>query len=483
MGQEKRLLSARSSFSDLSSEGEVLDSAPASRRKPRRTRLSYVLRYLQRKGLFVSVLAIITIFFAFGLSTSTHLHLQLHSHAASDPSRQFNNAHSSEDGLWPASLGVGGTTDLCDICDCETQPGFYAPKPLASRYEPRPPEKAVFLSKDEVKRDAYMRRAILDIYCGRQHMSTSQTTRLVRRTASHLEQMISWNITGLDFDRPTIYLTTNTSPNGKAGELRPQFFRRHARTVLDWQTAKPHAGNETNPQILWIIVEDELDIDAKVIESVRRIGVPYVYFAYGPTNGLGHAQRNAALQLIYTLTKSRQRGGLFGDGPVYCLDDDNKIVTGLLDLLKKVGHIGVFPVGNFGVKGGYEKPIISPIGEVMGSNSPWKNRTYPFDNAGFAFNSSLLGTKISGPEFWKWNKYGGESEFIGQVVSDVRQLEPLCSRDPKQDCHFAWHNEPLVPLEAFTDAAEQEYIERFGYETFRARLDDQLGARARMRGY
>jgi hypothetical protein len=311
-------------------------------------------------------------------------------------------------------------------------------------------------------------------------MFTQQTTRLVRRTASHLDEMISWNITGIDFDKPTIYLTTNTSPNGKANVHRPQYFRRHARSILNWQEAQSHRSIW---QVLWVIVEDELDIDPKIISTLRRIGVPYIYFAYGPTNALGHAQRNAALQLIYSLTQTRERGGLLGHGPVYCLDDDNKMAPELLGILTRLHRIGVFPVGNFGVKGGYEKPTVSPIGEVMGSNSPWPNRTYPFDNAGYAFNSSLLGTQITGPEFWKFSQYGGESEFIGQVVSDIRHLEPLCGRDPAQNCHVAWHNEPLVELETLTDAAETRLIDRFGWDTWITRLRESLRARTAERGY
>ena len=487
IAQEKRLSSSPSLLPYFGYESVALESKHALRARHRVRRLSYSLRSLPRRGLLVFTVASAALFLTFGLGITSHLHRRLSGYATSDlgrspqPFRAQPGQH-AEDGVWPATLGAGGTTELCDICDCTIQPGLYAPKPEAFRYEPRPQIQDVFPTVETVSRDAYMRQSLLDIYCAGQYMTRPQTTRLVRRTAEHLDQMISWNISGLVLGKPTVYLTTNTSPNGKAGPLRPQYMRRHARTLLDWQAAQARPGNGSDWQVLWVIVEDELDADADVIRTLRRIGVPYVYYAYGPTNGWGHGQRNAALQLIHTLTQDRRRGGLFGHGPVYCLDDDNKMLPELLTRMTTLERIGVFPVGNFGVVGGYEKPLISPIGRVMGSNSPWRRR-YPFDNAGFAFNSSLLGTAISGPAYWKWTVYGGESEFIEQTVSDIGQLEPLCGHDPRQDCRLAWHNEPLAELEKLTDDAETQFIERFGWEMWRARLNDELRTRAQKRGY
>lgn len=457
-------------------------------------RSSSASRSLSRKNVLVFLAAISAFSFLYTLSSTTRIRSHLAGHASSAGPRPWeiiSNDH--RDGAWPDFVSQGGgTTDLCDICDCETQPNIWAPKPRASGYWPRALDKSIRPAKGVVNRDAYIRQSILDIYCGRQHMSTSQTTRLVRRTATHLDQMVSWNVTGLDYSKPTVYLTTNTSPNGKANHLRPQFFRRHARTILDWQNGR--MSNATNTtlhgtrdsadwQVLWLIVEDELDIDPQVVSTLHKSGVQFMYYAYGPTNGLGHAQRNAAMQSIYALSQKWQRGGVLGHGPVYCLDDDNKILPELLTLMTRLKRIGVFPVGNFGVPGGYEIPILSPIGEVMGSNSPWPNRTYPFDNAGFAFNSDLLGTQISGPTFWKWNEYGGESQFIEQVISDVRQLEPLCGKDMEQNCHYAWHNEPLTELQMLSDQQEAEFIERYGKSVWQSRLEEQLRVRQLLRGY
>ena len=160
--------------------------------------------------------------------------------------------------------------------------------------------------------------------------------------------------------------------------------------------------------------------------------------------------------------------GSWADGPVYGLDDDNKILPGLFSLLVKVERIGVIPVGNLGGEG-WEAPGINDFGDVVEPGD--RNRKYGFDYGGYTFNSSLLGTQISGAAFWKHTTWGGESEFFEQVIGHISDVEPLCGRDHEQDCHFVWHNEPLSPTEAMTDDEELAFIRKYGG----ARLFKALG--------
>ena len=378
-------------------------------------------------------------------------------------------------GAFPLSLQRALPSDLCSICDCHASPAFYAPSVnYASELPSRPHVQDVYPDPDSVDMNEFMRQAILDIYCARQHLDPYQALKLVRRSGSNLGEMMSWSLGALEFGKPTIYLTTATSPNGKVGAIgqRPQYLRRSGRAIRTWMAQEEATVRQRHPgwQVVWVVAEDEVDIDPLVVRTLRRTGVPYVYFAYGLTRSWGNAQKNAVMQVVYALSRPEERGGLLGPGPVYGLDDDNKILPDLLDLLIKVNRIGIIPMGNLGADG-YETPVLDELGEVVESESLWSYRKYAFDYGSFSFNSTLLGTVISGPMFWKHNDFAGESEFLDQVIGNIRDLEPLCGREKLQDCHYVWHNEPLTETEKMTDDEEVAYVKKFGAE----RLFDVLG--------
>ena len=380
-------------------------------------------------------------------------------------------------GAFPLSLKNALPSDLCSICDCNASPAFYAPSVnYASELPPRPHVKDIYPGPDSVDMNEFMRQTLLDVYCARQHLDPYQALKLVRRSGSNLGEMMSWSLGALEFGKPTIYLTTATSPNGKAGTIRPQYFRRSGRAIRTWMAQEEALVRNKHPgwQVVWIVAEDEVDIDPLVVRTLRRTGVPYVYFAYGLTRSWGNAQKNAVMQVVYALSRPEQRGGLLGPGPVYGLDDDNKMLPDLLDLLIKVKRIGIVPMGNLGADG-YETPVLDELGEVVESESLWSYRKYAFDYGSFSFNSSLLGTVIGGPMFWKHNDFAGESEFIDQVIGNIRDLEPLCGREALQDCHYVWHNEPLTEIEKMTDDEEIAYVQKFGA----ARLFEVLGFESR----
>jgi len=336
---------------------------------------------------------------------------------------------------------------------------------------PRPLEQHVFPAADNVDLNEFMRLTLLDMYCARQHLTSQQALKLLRRTVDSLAQLMSWSLSGLEHGKPTIYITTVTSPSSKAGDKRPQYFRRHSRAMRSWLTQQTANGTEhANWQVVWIVAEDEDEIDPLVARTLRRTGIPHVYFAYGLTKAWGNAQKNAVLQVVYALSRPRPRG-LFRHGPVYGLDDDNMMMPDLLGILVRVQRVGVFPVGNF-PRGDWEIPTVDEkTGFITGSTSPLQGRKFAFDYGAYAINSSLLGTMIPGPSFWKHTSWAGETEFLDQIVDEPRDLELLCGTAKDQECHYVWHNEELTEVEKMTDEEEIEYVRQHGAK----KLFDQLG--------
>ncbi|KAF2755455.1 hypothetical protein EJ05DRAFT_478466 [Pseudovirgaria hyperparasitica] len=366
----------------------------------------------------------------------------------------------AEPGMFPLDLQAAVPADICVICNCTMAPKLYEPSAAYSFIPARPLQKHIWPGKNQADVNEFMRQTILDMYCAQQHLDKAQALKLLRRSLHNLPDMMTWSLGSLELRKPTIYMTTATSPNGKSGPQRQQYFRRHGRALRAWMDKEAKAAQKTGFQVIWIVAEDDTDIDPIVSQTLRRAGVPYVYFAYGLTKAYGNAQKNAVLQVAYSLSRPQPRG-LLGHGPVYGLDDDNKILPELLTLMTKLVRVGVFPVGNLRA-GDWEKPTIDD-GVVTGTDSPWQ-RKFSLDYGAFAFNSTMLGTMISGPSFWKHTGYGGEDQFVAQMAGSMRDMEPLCGQNKEQDCHFVWHNQELTELERMTDDEEVAYVEAFGAE-------------------
>jgi hypothetical protein len=338
-------------------------------------------------------------------------------------------------GTFPLQLPTESHSDFCSICDCHAEPTFYSPNPN-SKFAPRPLVEDVQPSRDYIDLNEYARKSILDIYCAHVQLSYGQSLTLLRNAHRDLGEVASWSLSGLNLGQPTIYLTTATSPNSNARALRPQYFRRHGKAIQSWIRLR-------NPgwQVVWIVAEDEEIIDPRISGMLRKSEVPYIYFAYGLTRSYGNAQKNAVLQMAYALSGP---SSLLGHGPVYGLDDDNKMLPELLDILTKVVRVGAFPVGNLGYDG-WEGPIVNEDGVMIDTESGWK-RKFSLDYGAYTFNSSLLGTLITAPALWKHTSYAGESEFLNQIAGTIRDVEPLCSK-----CRVVWHNEALTDEEKIPD--------------------------------
>jgi hypothetical protein len=84
-------------------------------------------------------------------------------------------------------------------------------------------------------------------------------------------------------------------------------------------------------------------------------------------------------------------------------------------------------------------------GKVVGGDSPML-RKFPFDYGAYAFNSSLLGTVISRPSFWKHMSWAGETEFIEQIASNIEDVGHHAG-DNSSRTAFVLHNKPLTDEE------------------------------------
>jgi hypothetical protein len=424
-------------------------SALAKRHGPRLRQLStrYGLgRRLDQRGVLVLAGAVVVMLGVVGMvrylfaggrpgptfasvsaSASTYLHGDRKPFFA-----DFYKDNKATPGTFPLQLPAESHSDFCSICDCHATPTFYSPSP-DSKFAPRPLAQDIQPSRHTIDVNEYARKAILDMYCAHVQLTYGQALTLLRNTHRDLGEVASWSLAELELGKPTIYLTTATSPNSNARALRPQYFRRHGKAIQSWISQR-------NPgwQVVWVVAEDEEVIDPRISRMLRKFEVPYIYFAYGLTRAWGNAQKNAVLQMTYALSNSNS--GLLGHGPVYGLDDDNKMLPELLNILTKVTRVGAFPVGNLGYDG-WEGPIVDEEGVMIDTESGWK-RKFSLDYGAYTFNSSLLGTLITAPALWKHTSYAGESEFLEQIAGNIRHVEPLCSK-----CRVVWHNEGLTDQE------------------------------------
>lgn len=181
------------------------------------------------------------------------------------------------------------------------------------------------------------------------------------------------------------------------------------------------------PNLLWIVVEDDVALAADVERLLGESGVTHIYLAHGPTRSWGNAQRNRGLQYIrdHRLT-----------GVVYLADDDNKYQPPLFDELRRIRRVGILPVGCLG-RSGIERPVVRGS-RIVGWSADWRDRKYPVDMAGFGFNAALL-SEMTG-DLWAYRGRGGETEFIERLIGSADQLELLCNNC--RDC-YVWHDLPI----------------------------------------
>lgn len=209
------------------------------------------------------------------------------------------------------------------------------------------------------------------------------------------------------------------------------------------------------PDLLWIVAEDDNQLNKNVGRFLKKSQICYSYLAAGKTRDMGNTPKSKAFEYIV-------QSQLLG--VVYVADDDNYYDRRLWGEVRKTGKVMVFPVGNLGPDG-IERPVVEN-GKIVEWRANWKSRKYPLDWAGFSFSSALLpslrqpflGRKMTQSEnsadqsiFLKCDVqerkrllaeyYEGESEFIEKLIDSPDELEIGC--DQCTSC-MVWYNQPLI---------------------------------------
>ncbi|KAH9817736.1 nucleotide-diphospho-sugar transferase [Melampsora americana] len=346
---------------------------------------------------------------------------------------------------------------LCDHCGCSTdgtlnrsfnQPDLLGPAFLdASRIVPG----QTVAPSTQTRTMGQIWASIRDVYCQHPMLSPESAVNLLDNTATDspsLSTRIQWNLTNTVPSIPTLYLFTKTSRLGRTNALRPDYFRRHVKTITTHMDRVRSRGGKYFPetetkwgtgprQLIWLIVEDGEQIAPEVEAVFRASQIPFIYLAYGSTHRYGNAQQNAAYALIHRLSRS-----VYGHGPIVSIDDDGNLLPDLFDLAWRVKRLGVWPMGNLGPTG-WEGPKYDPITHAFigWQKSAKDNRRFPVDNGAFAFSTEVFGTgRMIGPRYWPTDYPGGESEFVSQILTKMEEVEPLCF-----NCRVAWHNQALSP--------------------------------------
>ena len=241
-----------------------------------------------------------------------------------------------------------------------------------------------------------------------------------------------------DVDLDTIYVITPT-------------FRR-ATQMVDLVRLSQTLGHDPLG-VYWLVVEDAQSCTRRVRELLDRSGLAYAHvsvhtpdvclspqWSTGFTSrhcSKGVAQRNRALEILEGLTTNVSNSGV-----VYFGDDDNAYDLRLLPELRKIQHVGIFPVAYVG-GGVYEACQVSSSGQVSGFATNWHaQRDFPLDMAGFGFRLSLLRERR--PRFsndWRSGKL--ETNFIAQLVNTLGDLEPLADMCTQV---YVWHVHTEVSL-------------------------------------
>lgn len=225
--------------------------------------------------------------------------------------------------------------NLCNICDCTTTP----PSLPSSLFKPR-------RSMERSDLPTLVRNAILDVQCRQVYSTRNNAFVTVRDIVRDPSSALHWDLSRLEPHKPTSYLFTKTYPGSKTGAERAKYLDRHARTVhkfwskMDktWKGKYEDGTPARDRQIVWIIVEDDSNIDPKVAATLAEADISYIYFAFGPTRNFGNAQHNAALAMIHHL--SNHETGLLGHGPIFSADDDAELHEDLLLYVWRIRRIG-----------------------------------------------------------------------------------------------------------------------------------------------
>jgi len=232
-----------------------------------------------------------------------------------------------------------------------------------------------------------------------------------------------------------------------------------ARTLLLITITFPHAEQllklehcahalRGEPGVLWLVAEDAASPSPRVAETLRRSGIRHTHLAHGPTRARGNAQRDAALRHVREHNLS---------GIVYNMDDDNAYAPRVWNELRALGagRVGALAVrravyppprcdGHFlplrrveRRKLRIDRPLYdNRTGRFTRFEAGWCRRgswmsrklgprKFCVDMGGFAFDSSLLRSRVPSGPIWDFSGHGGESELIEKLLGPAAGPDAL----------------------------------------------------------
>jgi len=269
-----------------------------------------------------------------------------------------------------------------------------------------------------------------------------QLKNLARRLASKLKGKEGGLLPKLDPSLPWIFAITPTYSRytQKADLIRLSQTLMHV-TNLHWVIVED--SSYRTDLVSKLLVESGLSFTHLNIQTPphmkRRRGEKY------NKHHRGVLQRNLAMKWIRENVNIAKTPGV-----VYFMDDDNTYHRKLFDEMRKVHHLGVWPVA---LAGGlrFAGPKCAK-GKVTGFHVKWgADRSFPIDMAGFAINLRLLIKEKPEVIFESTAKRGYlEPTFLEQLTT-LDQLEPMANNCTKV---LVWHTRTESPKESLKGEKE-----------------------------
>ncbi|CAF0844852.1 unnamed protein product [Didymodactylos carnosus] len=200
------------------------------------------------------------------------------------------------------------------------------------------------------------------------------------------------------------------------------------------------------PNLLWIIIEDEVKPTLRVRKILESFNIPCVHLNYPTPSYLkitanqsywrkprGMLQKNIGLDWLRNNTQPTE------DALVYFADDDNTYHWRIFREIRKVQNVGVWPVGIVGELL-YEGPVCT-----KGKVHSWfcyvfRNRQFPIDMAGFAIHLRLIHSHKDYYFNVSADSIGQQESHILSTMTTIDELECLANDASKI---YVWHTRTI----------------------------------------
>lgn len=217
------------------------------------------------------------------------------------PVKKYNSEVDKEDGEWApikekgnginpvefyGSNDIEGPVRLCPDCDCTTpgayanSPAFYVPVPTLSKLRTQISRKEGTNWNSPGMLRYLLHKIQLHSVLEGLFLTDEAVAWLLTNQFTCPDMLISYNFTGLVMDRPTSYIYTRTGPGGKLSKWtdRAMYMERHVGVIHEYQDLVKKEGfldgaKDSDRQLLWIVVEDESQMEPGMEELLRASGI------------------------------------------------------------------------------------------------------------------------------------------------------------------------------------------------------------------